>query len=614
MDRRRRVTAALAWLRALPGTLLVVPAVVLLWGSQWTVERRHEPASARLERPGEPAAGRTLPTYLVPEGAQLEQGVLLEPGEALTFELPRVRGAFELELQAFYRDAYTVSVSADGEAWEPLWEVGATGGRGMRTRQQRFEAPEQAISHLRVEPRGTRAGQRFSGLRVTWDLAVIRHGWLVVVFWGLGLAVALARLTRALRPAVERLLAGWRRADPWLATLLVALVLFRLTPELVAGAVGVALIGGAVALFSRHFARAPLATLLYVAFLYALFFLFLPWAVSKVAAARAGALYDLTVDHRMRPDGDEINSDGLRFRGEAGDLEEADFVVLALGDSFTYGLKLAYEESYPYVLERLLADRECSAEVRVVNFGWASSSPLLSLRLLEQVGARYKPDLVLYNLDMTDFADDLRYESELRAAGDLEIDHTKVFRDLVLAVSSRLPARGSAAETFERLLRRHDQETDPDDGVPADRFFVTSRSLERTRPEIERGVMKNLERLHAYAASQLGVPMALIVYPRAYQYSAVESPNNWERSRYERLGPFVREPFRYFDEVAATLPYLVESLLPAFESAREHPLFFDDDPHWTPAGARLAAEAVERFLLGSRLVPCTPPAPPGGAS
>jgi hypothetical protein len=98
--------------------------------------------------------------------------------------------------------------------------------------------------------------------------------------------------------------------------------------------------------------------------------------------------------------------------------------------------------------------------------------------------------------------------------------------------------------------------------------------------------------------------MALVIYPRAYQYSLRESPGNWEALQYEPLGPWVREPFRYFEENATRLPYPVMSTLPAFENSDQFPLFQEDDPHWNEAGARLMAETVARWAAGSGLIPC----------
>ena len=101
--------------------------------------------------------------------------------------------------------------------------------------------------------------------------------------------------------------------------------------------------------------------------------------------------------------------------------------------------------------------------------------------------------------------------------------------------------------------------------------------------------------------------MVLVIYPRAYQYSDRESPMNWEYRAYETLGPFVREPFRYFEEVADRLPYPVVNLLPAFETSKTFPLFLEDDPHWNREGARLAARTAARAIQQLGLIPCEKP-------
>ena len=128
--------------------------------------------------------------------------------------------------------------------------------------------------------------------------------------------------------------------------------------------------------------------------------------------------------------------------------------------------------------------------------------------------------------------------------------------------------------------------------LPEDRFFATARPLETTVADIERGVITHLAALHDLSMETLGAPLAVVVYPRAYQYSMEESPESWERHRYEPMGPWVREPFRYFRENGDRLPYPVLSVLGAFESADRFPLFREDDPHWNEAGARLMAETV----------------------
>jgi hypothetical protein len=116
--------------------------------------------------------------------------------------------------------------------------------------------------------------------------------------------------------------------------------------------------------------------------------------------------------------------------------------------------------------------------------------------------------------------------------------------------------------------------------------------------------MKNLAEIQGFAAEVLEAPTAVVIYPRSYQYPNSESPRNWERQAYDPAGPFVREPFRYFSEVADELPYPVIDLMPTFEQSTTAPLFFADDPHWNRAGARLAGSSLVPKLVELGLLPC----------
>ena len=179
--------------------------------------------------------------------------------------------------------------------------------------------------------------------------------------------------------------------------------------------------------------RAPAGLLLALGVSALLLGFALPRAFSALLISKISQTYDLSVDHRPRPDGREINRDGVRFKGDASDLSDDDFVVLFLGDSFTFGIGLRYHETYPVQFKAIASAAACVERVRAVNFGWISSSPLLSLRLLREIGYRYRPDLLVYNLDMTDFHDDLRYEYRLRRERDFEVDR----RDISSGWSSR---------------------------------------------------------------------------------------------------------------------------------------------------------------------------------
>jgi hypothetical protein len=297
----------------------------------------------------------------------------------------------------------------------------------------------------------------------------------------------------------------------------------------------------------------------------------------------------LDVDHRApaRHPFLGTNADGLRMPLEADAFAAPGTNLVFLGDSFTYGLRVTAEQAFPEVTAALLRERLGRADVRAANFGWPSASPLLALRQLEAIGARYRPDLVVYALDMTDFHDDLMYARMLERHGIYWwYDKTPI---TLRALERFAPA------LFERLHRRFS------DGLPRERFFASERSLEETREQLQ-PVVENLERLAA-AARRLGAGFVVVVLPRSYQYSARESPHNWEAPQYTTLGPWSAEPFRFFASIRDQLSFPVLSLLETFQRASAFPTCFPDDPHWTPAGHRLAAEAIATFLapeLGRR--------------
>lgn len=406
-----------------------------------------------------------------------------------------------------------------------------------------------------------------------------------------------------------------RWLDPLLAAVVVYGTVFRAPESIWPAAALFAPVAAALVAVARVGAPAWLATAtILLAGVGLLPRVYAAWIVAQVSKVHA-----LDVDHRFFPDGHEINAHGARFKGEARDLRADDFVVLFMGDSFTFGFNLPYEQAYPYQLEALAAQTRCEAPVRVVNMGWTSSSPLLSLRLAREVAFEYRPDLVVYTLDMTDFHDDLRYEQALREQGDFEVDVGAALRRVVAA---RWATSGPGARVLDAIAGelRGAEEPDATGAQPLvgrgvfpgkqDRYFATRVPLRESRAAIERGVMKNLAALNALGRDVLGVPMAVVLFPRAYQYAPDESPRNWEAKAYAGHA-HLRAPFEYFAERAPDLPYPVFDLFDDFAAAEAGvaggapPLHFETDPHWTRAGAQVAASAVWRELLASGLVPCS---------
>ncbi|NNE07428.1 MAG: hypothetical protein HKN20_02575, partial [Gemmatimonadetes bacterium] len=178
----------------------------------------------------------------------------------------------------------------------------------------------------------------------------------------------------------------------------------------------------------------------------------------------------------------------------------------------------------------------------------------------------------------TDFQDDIKYRRLLDRRGIYSmIGKLPVTIMGMRKVMAAMPWMHGA---HERLF-----------GFPAPRFFVTDAPLEETEAWLE-PIRASIDSIDTFTREELGARFAVFVFPRSYQYSDREVPNNWEAGDYETLGPYALEPFRYFERVKGEAGYGVYSLLAPFETTDVFPTCFPHDPHWNPDGNRIAARAI----------------------
>lgn len=308
-----------------------------------------------------------------------------------------------------------------------------------------------------------------------------------------------------------------------------------------------------------------------------------------VIRSRIARTHNVDIDHRMKANpAAGINGDGIRCPVEATDFTADTYNIIFLGDSFTYGERLKDgRDAFPAQLEALIHAKDPAARVRTVNFAWVSSSPLLSGRLLTDIGAKYKPRLVVLCLDMTDFHDDLRY---LVGAQYIGVSPTSFLLTKAGFAEelSELKKRWNFPELWARLLGRKLV-------VPSDRFFEVNQRLGES-VEYMQATENNLREINADCRDALKAKFLLVMLPRSFQYSDKECPRNWERYAYTPLGPYVLEPFKWMEALQARAAFPCYSLLNDFKNCGVFPTCFDDDPHWTKEGHAVAANGMLRIL------------------
>ena len=86
-----------------------------------------------------------------------------------------------------------------------------------------------------------------------------------------------------------------------------------------------------------------------------------------------------------------ILEDGIRSNGEAAHAGTGD-IILAVGDSFTFGDEVSDDETWPAKLEKISGKRVINGGV----FGYGVDQIYLRMRTLAR---RYKPDIIIFSLD-----------------------------------------------------------------------------------------------------------------------------------------------------------------------------------------------------------------------
>jgi len=288
-------------------------------------------------------------------------------------------------------------------------------------------------------------------------------------------------------------------------------------------------------------------------------------------------------DHRMQPnEKKDINDDGIRSYKNHEEYHHEDFNVIFLGDSFTYAMGLSSEESIPSQFETIAKKKLGVNNINAINFGWVSSSPLLSYRLLKDIGKKYKPDLIILILDMSDFYDDILYQNIM--------DQKRLF-----FVAKYLPSTTAYLHYIVRYHLKSDKISNFLSGLPVQRYFVTEYSPEKTLSAME-NTKFILQKINRYAEEELGADFVNVVMPRYFQYNPLESPDDWSYNLLKqpaKIPPdFPDAPFNYFKQQKNVLGFPSISLLEDFKSTKIFPTTLKNDPHLNPNGCKLAAEAI----------------------
>lgn len=282
----------------------------------------------------------------------------------------------------------------------------------------------------------------------------------------------------------------------------------------------------------------------------------------------------------------DYRHNGFGFRDVEHPLDKSDgtFRILGLGDSFTYGVGVALEETYLHRLEARLNAREGShPRVEIVKAGMPRYFPEAERLLLEKYGMMFSPDLVVVGLLPNDVIDTfLGVDALTVESGHLVTREGKTtLGSLGVSVSPYSRLAGVVLKTYVEWRTPHTRR--PDSRRHRwNEVFVSGGYHENEWIRVE----QELEKMARIAGSR-GARLTVMTIPQRGPWT--------EASRYPaaRISLWARKHGVSFVDV-----------LPAMERIPDRPrLYYPKDGHCTPAGHAVIADVLYQHLIDENLVP-----------
>jgi lysophospholipase L1-like esterase len=291
-----------------------------------------------------------------------------------------------------------------------------------------------------------------------------------------------------------------------------------------------------------------------------------------------------------------VNSKGLRGP-EVGPKAAGTFRVLALGDSFTFGVGAGEEETYPARLQQVLRSRGMRAEV--LNAGAPGYGVPDAVAWFQRWGWPLEPDVVVLAVFVANDLQDAAPGGPKAVAvdGELMIEGEKpgglarwlYYHSHLYVLLKTSPLGGvarrivGAAEPLETRERRAELDLYAKGGLPT---------------EIQEGAKETEKAVAGLARSAGGARVLAVIVPSLLQVE----PERWTAAL-RRFGRDprdydLRRPNRLFRGIFARHGIPAVDLTDAFAAAvrRGEAIYYPIDQHLTPAGYRRMAEQVAEAL------------------
>jgi len=326
---------------------------------------------------------------------------------------------------------------------------------------------------------------------------------------------------------------------------------------------------------------------------------------------------------------EKLNSRGLRGRDYPYEKPANEYRVLVIGDSFAEGRLVAFGDTTFEVLERELRQNGHGQRFEAIGAGTGGYSTDQELLFFETEGRKYSPDLTVLMF----YENDVWYNAQPRSSrgnkplfeltGDGELTLTRVpvptgdakkgeashvEPSLAGRVLGWLRARSAVYQLVrDGLVGLRGTAARTPTRVPAE-FRVWQRDYDdetRHAWRVTEALLRRLQRGTREIGSELVVlyvPTAAEIHPAIWAATREHyglSEAEWDITRLARELAEVcrRNGIHFVDPSDAFRAEAARSLLV------RRPLYFETDPHWTPAGHALAGHVLAGYVEKTFLAP-----------
>ncbi len=291
-----------------------------------------------------------------------------------------------------------------------------------------------------------------------------------------------------------------------------------------------------------------------------------------------------------------INSQGVRGTQVYGPVTPDRTRLLCIGDSFTFGWGVEADQAFPALLN---ADKSAAGQpIESINAGVIGYGTSHEVAWMHEYGWALQPKIVVVGFfvgnDVTDVMRDMIYNKtntpEQQAVVDM-VWRLKGQGSQQGDVETWLKANSHAYvflnKIYERLMPA------PPKQQP-DMTNTAYNYLKQEPPERATGwntTLSLLDELH-WKAEQYGAALVVVAIPAKEQVDAT-AWQDMQKSFGLTAADLDRDlPQQRLAAWSAGSGVPVIDLLPGFRAAGNQQLYFNADPHWTPAGHALAAQLI----------------------